>query len=484
LTHPLAQKTTQTIGVMLVVLAVPYTTPKLRMLRVVRAPWDHTEEDAVSQAPVVPPPVTTVGEQKIAQTENNGTVTNALPQDTRTPLDAEDLAKAAGSVAIVDSSGAMSAFYKQLGRTIRGEPHAITRVLHYGDSVVASDLISGTMRRRMQEKFGDSGHGFILIANPWQWYYHNDVGHRASEGWSMSRITGPLAKDGMYGLGGVSFHTAEAANASFNTVVEGNFGNKVTRFDVYYLEQPGGGDFQLEVKDIPHVRVHTAGDAKVSKKATIDVAGPDGGRASMTVRALGGGDVRMFGVVMERDVPGVQYDSLGALGGRANLWGQVNKDHWKEQIALRDPALLVFQYGTNESEDGGVNEPLYRKWVGDLIDAAKVAAPNASILVMAPPDRAEKADGGELRSSHVIVRIVELQEEIAKEHGVAFWNTWKAMGGKGSMGKWVKRGLANADLTHPTPSASVILGDLMFKAVMAGYDAYASTHPDAPVIKK
>jgi len=479
--HPLLQKTTQTLGVMLLVLAVPYTTPKLRKLRVVHAPWDPIEEDAVSQAPVVPPPVATVGEQKIAQTENNGTVTNALPQDTRTPLDAEDLAKAAGSVAIVDDSGAMGAFYKQLGRTIRGEPHAITRVLHYGDSVVASDLISGTMRRRMQEKFGDSGHGFILIANPWHWYYHNDVGHRASEGWAMSRITGPLAQDGMYGLGCVSFHTKEMANASFNTVVEGNFGNKVTRFDVYYLEQPGGGDFQLEVKDIPHVKVHTAGDAKVSKKASIDV--PDG-RASMTVRALGGGDVRMFGVVMERDVPGVQYDSLGALGGRANLWGQVNKDHWKEQMTLRDPSLVVLQYGTNESEDGSVNEPQYRKWVGDLIDAAKVAAPNASILVMAPPDRAEKAENGELRSSHVIVRIVELQEQIAKEHGVAFWNTWKAMGGKGSMGKWVKRGLANADLTHPTPSASVILGDLMFKAVLAGYDAYASTHPDAPVIKK
>ncbi|HEY2366709.1 MAG TPA: hypothetical protein VGH87_09995, partial [Polyangiaceae bacterium] len=60
MTHPLAQKTTQTIGVMLLVLAVPYTTPKLRKLRVVHAPWDHTEDDAIAQAPVVPPPIATV----------------------------------------------------------------------------------------------------------------------------------------------------------------------------------------------------------------------------------------------------------------------------------------------------------------------------------------------------------------------------------------------------------------------------------------
>jgi hypothetical protein len=473
-------KTARTLGVMLLVLAVPYTTPKLRKLRVVHAPWDHTEEDTVALASVVPPPVATVGEQKIRETENKGTVTNALPQDDRKALDAEELAKAAGSVAIEDTTGAMSAFYKQLGRTLRGEPHAITRVLHYGDSVVASDLISGTMRRRMQEKFGDSGHGFILIANPWQWYYHNDVGHRASEGWASSRITGPLTSDGLYGLGGVSFHTREIASASFNTVVEGNFGKAVTRFDVYYLEQPGGGDFEMIAKD-QRIKISTKGDAKVAKKASIDV--PDG-RASMTVKALGGGDVRMFGVVMERDVPGVQYDSLGALGGRANLWGQMNAQHWKDEMTLRDPSLVVLQYGTNESEDGGVDEPRYKKWVGDMIEMVKAAAPNVSILVAAPPDRATKEENGNYGSVKALMRIVELQEQIAKEHGVAFWNSWKAMGGKGSMGKWVKRGLANADLTHPTPTGSAIIGDLFFKAVTAGYDAYASTHPDAPLLKK
>jgi lysophospholipase L1-like esterase len=478
--HPLLRKTSRVLAVMVVVLLVPYASPKLKKLRVVHAPWDHTEDDDVSQAPVVPPPVTTVGEATLRETQNNGTITNALPQNDRVALDAEDLAKAAGSVAVQDPSGAMVAFYKQLARTIRGEEHAVTRILHYGDSVIASDLISGTMRRRFQERFGDAGHGFILIANPWEWYYHNDVGHRASEGWSMSRITGPLAGDGIYGLGGVSFHTREVATASFNTVTEGNFGKSVSRFDVYYLEQPWGGTFQMEVKGREPVRVSTRGDAKVSRKASIEV--PDG-RASMTIRTLGYGDVRMFGVVMERDAPGVTYDSLGALGGRANLWRSMSADHWKEQMELRDPSLIIVQYGTNESEDGNVNEPTYRKWVGDLIDSLKAAAPNASILVAAPPDRAEKDDSGNYRSMKAILKIVELQEQIAKEHGVAFWSTFEAMGGKGSMGKWVKKGLANSDLTHPTPSGSAILGDLFFKSLMAGYDAYASTHKDAPVRK-
>jgi len=472
-------KAARAIAVMVVVLAIPYASPKLRKLRVVHAPWDRAEEYAVPEARVVPPPVATVGEAKLEKTENAATVTNSLAlADTREALDAEELAKAAGSVAIEDASGAMDAFYKHLARTIRGENGAITRILHYGDSVIASDYVSGTLRRRMQESFGDAGHGFVLVANPWQWYFHNDVTHAASDGWSMSRITGPLAKDGLYGLGGVSFHTREIATATFGTVSTGNFGRSVSRFDVYYLEQPEGGDFQIEIRDREPQRISTRGDAIASRKASVEV--PDG-PASMTIRTLGSGDVRMFGVVMERAGPGVVYDALGALGGRASLWQSMNADHWKEQLALRDPSLVIVQYGTNESEDGGVNEPQYRKFLGDLIDTLKSAAPSASILVAAPLDRAEKDEDGNYRSVRVILRLVELQQEIARAHDVAFWNTFRAMGGKGSMGKWVEKGLGGADLTHPTPAGATVIGDLFFKAILAGYDAYASRNPDAPL---
>lgn len=464
---------------MLAVLAVPYAHPSMRRLRVVEAPWDRTQESAIGAAPLAS---ATVGEQAVPQTQNRATVTNALaPEPERAPLDPSVLARTVGSLAVEDVTGhALDAFYAKLGKTLKKEPGAITRILHYGDSVIASDYVSGTMRRRMQQKFGDGGHGFILIANPWEWYFHNDVRHEASDGWVMSRITGPWTKDGLYGLGGISFHTQKVATATFGTARTGEYGRKVSRFDVYYLEQPDGGDFQIEIEGRAPERVSTRGPDKISRKKSVTV---EDGEASMTLRTLGGGDVRMFGVVLEREGPGVSYDALGALGGRASSWEQQDAAHWKEQMDLRDPALVVVQYGTNESEDGGIDEPQYQKHLGDLIDKLKRAAPNASILVAAPPDRAERSESGTLRTAKVIPRLVSLQRKVALEKGVGFWDTMKAMGGQGSMARWYEKGLCSGDLTHPTPQGASVLGDLMFKALVTGYQAYASTHADVPVLE-
>ena len=94
---------------------------------------------------------------------------------------------------ITDPSGkALDGFYAALERTRQKQPGAVTRVLHFGDSIVTSDYVSGTLRRKLQEQFGDAGHGFSLIANAWPAYFHNDVYRFASSGWLVSRVVGPL----------------------------------------------------------------------------------------------------------------------------------------------------------------------------------------------------------------------------------------------------------------------------------------------------
>jgi len=474
--HPLAGKTTTAIGVMLALLAVPYLAPGLARYRVVRAPWDRRADDVALAVPAATnAPQLTQGETTLKASKNEATVTNALPEaPAAKELDARALAKTKGSLAVEDETGhALDAFYGSLARTRAKAAGAVTRIMHYGDSVITSDYVSGTMRRKMQAELGDSGHGFILVANPWEWYFHNDVAHGAGEGWSSSRVTGPTTKDGMYGLGGVTFSGNPGASAFFGTAERGTYGKKVSRFDVYYLDTPGGGEVEAKLGTAVE-QFSTKGEEKTSRIKSFTV--PDG-EAKLVLRVVSG-NPRIFGVALEREEPGVVYDALGANGARAELLGSINAAHLTEQMALRKPALVILQYGTNESEAPGLARD-YEKTLSGVVSVIKASAPNSSILIAAPLDRAETSEGGGLRTKPIIKRLVAAQRNVAKESGVAFWNTFEAMGGEGSMAKWMKSGLGGGDLTHPTPQGAEALGDLLYKSLTTGFEAWLSRHPEA-----
>src|SRR5579863_5453248 len=84
-----------------------------------------------------------------------------------------------------DSGGALDHFYQALWRTEKREKDAVTHIVHYGDSPTTADLITGDIRSQLQKRFGDGGHGFVLLAKPWAWYQHVGVQLSAS-GWQMS----------------------------------------------------------------------------------------------------------------------------------------------------------------------------------------------------------------------------------------------------------------------------------------------------------
>jgi hypothetical protein len=482
--HPLFGKTARALLVMACVLALPYGSPALRAFRVVavavpwespltadRAPLAPPADEPAAQAASLPPPA---GEQALPASENLSTINNALPPERDLALPEIDHAVrgALRRVPVSDPSGhALDAFFARLARTEHGDDGAVTRVLYYGDSTVASDYVSGTVRRRLQARFGDAGHGFILMANPWEWYFHNDVFHASDGEWKASRLAGPITLDGMYGLGGVSFTSYGGGIARFGTAQRGDYGRHVSRFDLYYLEQPGGGDVELSASGGVVERVSTRGDAKLARVRSVRV--PDG-EARLTVRTLGKGPVRCFGVALERDRAGIVVDALGAHAAMAVYWERQNQGHWQEEMRLRDPALVVLQYGTNESDLWRLDRDDYERRLSALVEEVRTVAEGASVLLVAPLDRAEVKNGA-LATKPVILDLVAIQRRVAAAHGVAFWSIFDAMGGEGSMARWYKTRpqLAGADLTHPTPLGAEVIGDMLVDALLTAYDATA-----------
>ncbi len=369
---------------------------------------------------------------------------------------------------IEDPQHGLRRFYFALDRVAQKRPGSVARVVHYGDSLITGDFVTQTVRRLLQKKFGDAGHGFVLAGHPSRWYRRNLMRLTSSEGWNVNRLTKPTVRDGAYGLGGATFRSKQRGQwVKLKPRGDELLGAKVSKMQVFYLAQPYGGKFELTI-DGRGVTVDTNLAQTASRTAEIQVAD---GAHELKVKTLGGGEVRLFGVVMERDVPGVVYDSLGIDGARAKLLKRMDPPHWHEQLRLRKPDLLVLHYGTNETQWRNLSSSRYHADLAQTVGHLRQALPGVSCLLVGPMDRAERNEAGRLVTREVVKRIVKVQRRVAYEQGCAFWNAYRAMGGEGSMVRWLKARpqLGGSDLTHPTKKGADRLGAMLFAAMMDGY---------------
>lgn len=447
--------------------AIPYAIPGLGRLRLLTP----LPEGAGLVMVPAPAPVASVGETAL-QIETTEQAELQQPEEAAIPPAAAEVLPAAATEerpprSIEDPSGrALDAFFRALAAAERKEPGAVARITYFGDSIVASDFVTATLRRKLQRRFGDAGHGFMLMANAWPGYFHNDVVRFAAPGWQVSRVVGPFAEDGLYGLGGVSFRSQGAGVFSrFATAKEGSFGRAVSRFVLDYLEHPGGGRIAVKIDGAPREELDTHADAPRTALRTYEV--PDGPH-ELEVRALGP-NARAFGVWMERDAPGVVLDAIGIQGCRVRFLDKSDDAHFADQLKARSPSLTVFQFGMNESEDGELY-PLdqYEATMKAVFEQVRRALPASSCLVVGPMDRADRR-GEVYRSRPVIPKLAAIQRKVAGEVGCGFWDTFTAMGGTGSMGVWAQRGLGGADLAHPSSAGAEVLGRWVYLALMEAY---------------
>lgn len=375
---------------------------------------------------------------------------------------------------IEDPDNALDFFNAALAHTETKQNGAATRITHYGDSPITNDGITGTVRLLLQEQFGDAGHGFILIDRPWQWYGHQAITFSSGGGWLNGSLMNPRVKDGQLGLGGVAFYASGAGKyARFEPAREGETGKKFSRLDVYYLSQPGGGQFGVTVNEANTQTVSTDGEQQ--KSGFYEVKSDRSAVSSFAIKTLEG-NVRLFGAVLENDDAGVVYDSLGVNGAYAGLLATaMNEQHWAEQLQHRKPDLVILNYGTNESEYASDDQMArYDKELREVVRRVRTALPAVSILIVSPMDRGKHAPGGKVVTLPSIPKIVEMQQRVALETHCAFLNTFSAMGGEGTMARWHegRKHLVGGDLTHPTVDGAQTVGTLIYMALIDNYNQY------------
>ncbi len=358
---------------------------------------------------------------------------------------------------LIDTRMEMDHFYAAL---LKG---GTVRVLHYGDSPTTGDLITADARVLFQAQFGDAGAGFVLIAKPWAWYYHRGVDMDSSH-WTIEVAGVAEVKDGLHGLGGASFVGGPGATSTFTTK-----GQAVA--EVAFLAQPDGGAFSFEADGVEIGSAQTAADEKGPGWAAFDLPA---GSKKFTVKVTSG-QVRLYGVEFRKRTPGVIYSALGVNGANITLLSHAfNNAHWAAQLHHYKPDLVVLAYGTNES---GYPKFVDGTWGMEMAAAVKrvqAALPGTSILLMSPMDRGEKNDQGEIATIAALPRLVNVERKVASETGVAFFNTFEAMGGEGTMARWYtsEPRLVGTDYIHPMPAGAKIVGGLLYDALRDGFNDY------------
>lgn len=347
------------------------------------------------------------------------------------------------------------------------------RILQFGDSHTAADIFTGAMRAHIQAQFGDGGLGFQFPGHPFAGYHLAGSQRSQTSGWFTEGNRFTSLGDGDLGLGGISIEAQRPGETM-------SLSTSCTTMQLHYLQQPGGGRLQFSdngsVLSTVETGTATGAEATVTTAGTFTYSCPAGVH-DFAFTTLDRAPVKLLGIVTEQ--PGVTYECIGINGAVAPLILRWNQALFTEYLRQRDPALVVLAYGTNESGSSAEHLSGYPAELGKIIDTLHQNAPNASVLILGPADRAMSSRVGRRSAWHAFGgtdRIITMQKEVCRTHGCTFWDTRRRMGGFGAMQQWVSAGWAQPDRTHLTGTGYHELADALYADLVHAYNLYQQ-HP-------
>ncbi len=370
-----------------------------------------------------------------------------------------------GTPAFAGGSEPLNNFFERLAG-LEGKDTRIAKVAWYGDSGVISDGYTGELRARLQKRFGDAGPGFMLASATFDDYLREGV-RLKRQGWEASSVISGDLDSGRYGYGGIVATSYGGATATYEAK------EPVSAVEVWYQGHAKGGKLQLFIDG--------AGEASATQSTKMDKVGDDVWRVvldkpakSIKLRAGGDGQVRVYGVVLDRGDKGVQLDAVGILGMRARRWLNADKAHLERQVETRAPDLVVLNFGGNERVDAGLTKASHKADVEKALAALRAGAPKAACIIVAPIAHGEEK-AGKIVLDPALNTIYDAQREVAEAKGCAFFDTLEAMGGKKALKTWRDKKQLSGDYAHLTSKGHEALGTLIADWLLGRYDAWRKT---------
>lgn len=345
----------------------------------------------------------------------------------------------------------------------------IIRVLHYGDSQIESDRMTRSLRPYLQGKFGGGGPGLVPFSTLIPTLAVTTSGSGSLRRQSPFGDSTVARANGNYGPMVQDFRLTGSATSNISAATHKSVDSRLHQFSQFKLifnNRPGPLAVTFTDKDGGYTNEQHCDEEGVhSMSWRLD-------SSTTAIRLAVSGSADIYGIMVD-DGPGVAVDNIPMRGCSGQQFTKINGDQLAAAYGCMDVGLIILQFGGNSvpylKAEKGLD--IYCQSLGEQIDHLHRCCPRALILFIGPSDMSTRI-GGVMQSYAFLPTIVEKLQQMANEHGAAYWSIYHAMGGKNSMVAWVNQGLGGPDYIHFTTKGVDIMGDRLAKAFDNMYQLY------------
>ena len=362
-------------------------------------------------------------------------------------------------------------YIKRLKNKLR---QGVCQIVHYGDSQIEGDRITGYVRNRLQLAFNGEGPGFFPIKVV---YNQNSIDITTSGNWVryafFDRKQRRKVGHDMYGLFATySRFTNYAKDTTGLPVSKATFTIKpsaksyarlqhYTKFGLHY----GNAIGKVKIKVYENGNIiktdSLISDGKYHNYKLNFATTPKELKIELEARV----SPDFYGVTLDADT-GVRMDNVAMRGEAGRIFTRMNYENYRQMSVDRQPDLFIFQYGGNTIPYMKTEQQL-REYVEGLIfnmKWVKRANPNAMFMLLGPGDMTTSRNGQRL-TYPFLPKLNDLMKEECMKNDVAYFSMYEAMGGENSMISWVKQGMAASDYVHFSPKGTKLISEVFYQCL-------------------
>jgi len=366
-------------------------------------------------------------------------------------------------------------------KALKNSNNKSIRIIHYGDSQMEGDRITGYLRNKLQSKFGGSGPGILstipICSTPLARYHYSD---------NWERFTGFGRRDKRIK------HKSYGPNISFGKVIRNDtlpqdsifeaelvlekshlatskvrdwrnfkmmYADAKTPFlfelyedttqvyiDYLFSEQINTFKWKIKNRNLKQLKI------KISGKVCPDILG--------------------FSIEGKR---GVWMDNIALRGSTGTIFRNIDRNSLTHFYKQNNIPLVIMQFGGNALpflKDKKACDNLGKKMKSN-IDYIKSMIPNACIIMMGPSDMSVK-EGTEWKTYPMLENARNALRKATHDAGGVYFDFYEAMGGENSMPIWVKAKptLAAKDYIHFTRKGARKVASWFYDALISDYNEY------------